>query len=232
MEPEDRYSLTAAKGVDTFDVRLPMRGMVTYVADEARFTECLTGRDYPLIKDRDYAALEHAYLAAGAEAGGPVMASFDGRIIRFPEGAPKDSGPQVRVDRFVGIWPGETCEGPADKASLTNTYWKILRLGDAEVEPAEGRREPNLMLREDDSQFTATVGCNQMSGGYTLEGDKLSFGPAAATMTACPAPLADWERRLGEVLDETAAWRIDGQTMELLDAAGEQLALLQAVYLY
>ena len=55
--------------------------MVTYVAETARFTECLTGRDYPLVADGDYEALEHAYLAAGAEPGSPLMASFDGGIV-------------------------------------------------------------------------------------------------------------------------------------------------------
>ena len=63
------HALTAGETFVPFDPHLPLRGMLTYVADEARFTECLTGRDYPLVKDGDYAALEHAYLAAGAEAG-------------------------------------------------------------------------------------------------------------------------------------------------------------------
>ena len=49
---------------------------------------------------------------------------------------------------------------------------------------------------------------------------------------ACPPPLDDWEKQLAHVLTETAGWRIDGQTLELLDAAGKSLALLQAVYLY
>jgi copper homeostasis protein (lipoprotein) len=226
------YPLTAGKEFQPFDPHLPLRGMLTYVADEARFTECLTGRDYPLIKDGDYAALEHAYLAAGAEVGGPIMASFDGAIVREPDGGPKDVGPKVLVERFVGVWPGETCERAMDKASLTNTYWKILRLGDAEVAPGEGRREPNMILREGEPQFTATVGCNQFSGTYELTGDKLSLGPAAVTKMACPAPLDDWEKRLADVLSRTSAWRIDGQTLELLDADSQPLALLQAVYLY
>ena len=40
---------------------------------------------------------------------------------------------------------------------------------------------------------------------------------------ACPAPLDDWETQLGELLERTASWRIDGQTLELLDADGEPL---------
>ncbi len=226
------YDLTAADEIRPFDPHLPLRGMLTYVADEARFTECLTGRDYPLVKDGDYSALEHAYLAAGAEAGGPIMASFDGAIVREPAGAESDTGPKVLVERFVGVWPGESCERAVDKATLTNTYWKILRLGDTEIAPGEGRREPNLILRAGEPRFTATVGCNQITGSYTLTGDRLTFGQGAMTRMACPAPLDEWERKLGTMLGTAATWRIDGQTLELVDAAGSPLALFQAVYLY
>ena len=147
-------------------------------------------------------------------------------------GRRRDTGPQILVERFVGVWPGETCERAVDKASLTNTYWKILRLGETEVAPGEGRREPNLILRDGAPRFTATVGCNQFSGAYTLTADRLSFGPTATTRMACPAPLDDWEERLHGVLQRAATWRIDGQTLELLDAGGSPLALFQAVYLY
>jgi copper homeostasis protein (lipoprotein) len=225
------YDLTAGE-LRPFDPHLPLRGMLTYVADEARFTECLTGRDYPLIKDGDYSALEHAYLAAGAEAGGPIMASFDGSIVREPADADEDVGPQVLVERFVGVWPGESCERAVDKATLTNTYWKILRLGDVEIAPGEGRREPNLILRAGDPRFTATVGCNQITGSYTLNGDRLTFGPGATTRMACPEPLDAWEDMLGDVLANGASWRIDGQTLELVDGSSKPLALFQAVYLY
>jgi heat shock protein HslJ len=207
--------------------------MLTYVADEARFTECRTGRDYPLVRDEgDYEALEHAYLAAGAEAGGAIMASFDGGIVQSPADEGGETVPKVLVERFVGVWPEETCERPTGEASLTNTYWKILRLDGSKVSAAEGEHEPSLILREEDPRFTATVGCNQVLGSYALDGDKLSFAPAPGTLVACPEPLDAWERQLGQTLEHTIAWRIDGQTLELLDVKGNPLALLQAVYLY
>ena len=233
VEDKPEYILTAAPDFAPFEPHLPLRGMLTYTAKEARFTECLTGRDYPLVEDGDYEALEHAYLAAGAEAGGPIMASFDGGIIQVPK-ADGSAGTEaeVMVERFVGFWPGETCERTLDAAQLTNTYWKILRLGDTEVAAGEGLREPNLILRAGDPRFTATIGCDQMTGSYALDGNSLSFGTSVATLMACPAPLDDWEKQLAHVLTEAAGWRIDGQTLELLDAGGNALALLQAVYLY
>ncbi len=232
IESGTDYVLTAGAAFEPFEPHLPLRGMLTYVADQARFTECLTGRDYPLIKDGDYEALEHAYLAAGAEAGGPIMASFDGGIMQTPKATGVAAVPGVLVERFVGVWPGETCERTLGAASLTNTYWKILRLDGSEVAAGEGRREPNLILREGDPRYTATVGCNELAGSFTLMEKQLSFGPAAATAMACPAPLDGWEKQLSHALAATASWRIEGQTLELLDAAGNALALLQAVYLY
>ena len=101
------------------------------------------------------------------------MASFDGGIVQAPEDEGTGTVPKVLVERFVGVWPGETCERATGEASLTNTYWKILRLGETEVSASEGQREPNLILREGDPRFTATVGCNQIVGSYALDGDRL-----------------------------------------------------------
>ena len=190
------------------------------------------GRDYPLVRGGDYEALEHAYLAAGAGAAGPIMASFQGRIGQQPYEDGDGTVPGVLVERFIGVWPGETCERTVDAPTLTNTYWKILRLGETDVAAGEGRHEPNLILRQGEPRFTATVGCNQFTGSYTLSGDALRLGPAAVTRMACPPPLGDWETRLGEMIERTASYRIDGRTLELLDADGGSLALFQAVYLY
>ncbi len=232
IDPAPDYTLKAEDDIEPIEPHLPLRGMLTFVADQARFTECLTGRDFPLVEDGDFAALEHAYLAAGAEAGGPIMASFDGAIVQEPDPDGEGTVPMVLVERFVGIWPGETCERSTDAATLTNTYWKILRLGDTEVAAGANRREPNLILRNGTPGFTATIGCNTIGGSYTLDDDALALSPGPATLMACPAPLDAWERQLVEVLVTTTGWRIDGQTLELLDAGGNTLALLQAVYLY
>mgnify|MGYP001355565057 CR=1 FL=1 len=43
--PDDARELIASAEFEPFEPHLAMRGMVTYVADQARFTECLSGRD-------------------------------------------------------------------------------------------------------------------------------------------------------------------------------------------
>jgi hypothetical protein len=37
--------------------------------------------------------------------------------------------PTVVVERFVGVWPGETCGARFATERLENTYWKLTRLG-------------------------------------------------------------------------------------------------------
>lgn len=40
-------------------------------------------------------------------------------------------------------------------------------------------------LTSDDSQASGFSGCNQFMGGFTVEGDQLSFGPLASTRKMC-----------------------------------------------
>ena len=119
------------------------------------------------------------------------------------------------------------------EASLLNTYWRIVRIGDTPVTAAEGKREPHLVLQQDASgtRYRATVGCNQLIGGATVAAQALTFSAGASTLMACPPPLDQLERTLGDVLTKTRAYRLDALTLELKDAAGKPLALLEAVYL-
>jgi heat shock protein HslJ len=223
------HDLTGQSGITPLAIRVPLRGMVSFLADGAQITECLTGRVYPLAADEEFATLEAAYLAAGVAQGTPLMASFQGRVLE--SGDTDDAahrGPMVVVNRFTGVWPEETCEEAMNSRSLTNTYWRIVRLGKTEITPLDGAREPHLALREGENRFVATIGCNQMTGAFERDGDSLTFKNPAATPMACPPPMDDWERQLAGALAATRGWRVNGGALELLDSTGMQIALFQA----
>ncbi len=117
-------------------------------------------------------------------------------------------------------------------ADLVNTYWKILTIGDMQMEVAEGRREPHMILRGGDAVgYSATVGCNQINGGYELDGETLRLNPGMSTMMACLPPLDIAEAALKTALPQVARWQVDGQNLTLEDAAGTALMTLVAVYL-
>ncbi|WP_424931403.1 META domain-containing protein [Amaricoccus macauensis] len=207
-----------------------MRGLVTMTADGTTFLDCVSGVTHSIEEEGDFAALEHAYLAAGSESGTPIFATFDGDIVgEETEGS--DEGHSVTVSRFIGVWPEVSCESATSEVSLTNTYWKILSLYGSEITAAEGGKEPHMILLDEESRFTATVGCNQFMGTYDLtDEDAISFGPgAASTRMACLNELQEWETLLSDVISNAAGLQISGEELVLLDTAGVEIAKFEAV---
>jgi putative lipoprotein len=111
----------------------------------------------------------------------------------------------------------------ASPATLENTNWRLTILGKQSFVAAEQKREPFIRLQSDDKRLVGFGGCNQMMGGYTLNGDKLSFSKFAGTMMACQGGM-ETEIAFHTALGKVARWRIAGQQLELLDGAGMTLA--------
>jgi putative lipoprotein len=113
---------------------------------------------------------------------------------------------------------------PAPAApALTGIDWRITALAGATVPPEA--RDPVLRLEAtaDGATFAASAGCNRFAGTARLEGDTLAFGPARTTRMACPPPLDAAETALAAALAATTRWRIDGDTLRLLDTGGSVL---------
>lgn len=225
------YELTRADAFAPFEPKLGLKGMFLYFADAARFTECRSGRSWPVAMEADFLALQRAYMDARPAPQAPVMASIEGRIAARPKMEGEGTQPTVVVDRFVALHPGETCAPVQATPPLRNTFWRIKRLRDVEIGADRGRREPYLLLLADQPRFAGTAGCNQMIGGVEVTGDALRFGQVAGTMMMCPPPLDEQERLFAQVLGEVASWRIDGQHLELRNGSGAVVAAFEAAYL-
>ena len=227
------YELVSNGSLTPADLSLALGGEMTYMADAARFVECRTGRSYPIAMEGDFIKLQSAYRDNAREAGAPLYVTFEGSIADRLDAEGVRTVRTVIVRRFIGAWPGQRCERARAQASLVNTYWRIVRLGGDAVQAEPGRREPSILLRAEDGarRYQATVGCNALTGAFSTEGDTIRFGPAAATLLPCPAPLDSLERRLGDALTRARQVRITAQTLELLDEAGASVALFEAVYL-
>ena len=68
------------------------------------------------------------------------------------------------------------------------------------------------------------AGCNRMRGGYTIAGDRVTFGPMAGTLMACPPPLGDVENAVAHALTGTQRFTVAGDALTLVSAAGETLS--------
>ncbi|MFN3460377.1 MAG: META domain-containing protein [Oceanibaculum sp.] len=224
------YELNRQLDAAPLEPVLPLRGAFTYMADAPRLTECRTGNAYPVAMEGEYLALERAYLAAGA-GGAPLTAEFKGALAERSRMDGPGSEPTILVERFDRLSTERACDpGVPASNTLANGYWRLIALEGEPVAPAEGGREPHLLLLPEPMRYAAHAGCNQIAGGYRLEGDKLRFGAGIATRMACPEPAMSREAVLMTVLQETATWRIDGDRLSLLDESGQPRAQFLAVY--
>jgi len=94
---------------------LPFTGEMRYMADAALFTDCRTGRTYPIAMEADYLKMERAYLKAVVEPGAPQYVTFEGFIVPKPKMEGEGLEPTVVVERFINVWPEEKCGREPEK---------------------------------------------------------------------------------------------------------------------
>jgi heat shock protein HslJ len=71
-----------------------------------------------------------------------------------------------------------------------------------------------------DGKVTGNGGCNQYTGSYTLDGDKLAISGVAATSMACPEVQMAVETAYFAALGKVATYAIAGGILELMTAEG------------
>ena len=69
-------------------------------------------------------------------------------------------------------------------------------------------------------------GCNNFTGGYTLDEATLTLGPLASTRKACPPAIMNQEAKFYEALGATRGYRFENGLLYLLDARGAAIMRL------
>lgn len=231
IESKHNDLLTRLPNFAPIEPRLAVAGMFRYMADAATITLCVNGQRIPVAMEGDYKALEAAYRQSGTEPGQPLLASIDGQIAQRP--SMEESQPPratLVVERFINVWPRETCGTPLADSALRGTYWKLVRLGDSPVASPANQREAHLILANDSLAVAGSGGCNRLNGSFELDDNRLRFGRMATTMMACPDGM-EQERHFLDTLGQVEGYRIRGSHLELLDASGEPTARFEAVAL-
>jgi len=120
--------------------------------------------------------------------------------------------------------PVASSRNPA--TSLENTYWKLTYLGKTAVTVASQQREPHLVLNSASHRVSGSGGCNGLTGSYEVKGDELTFSQMASTMMACPEGM-DTEKAFLKVLEDVKTWKVKERKLELFDAGGKAVAILE-----
>src|SRR5688500_6699861 len=93
-----------------------------------------------------------------------------------------------------------------DVPSLIGPTWVTVELGGTPVPLAPAERQPSLQFIAG-GRIAGTDGCNRLRATYRLDGDRLTFGPVAATRMACPG-MESLTGRFEAALKATVRWRL------------------------
>jgi putative lipoprotein len=138
---------------------------------------------------------------------------------------PKVVAPLVALFGLFILAGTHVMAAAAADADILDTHWKLVMVNG---QPAEvGRREPHLIFKPDGG-LAGSTGCNNLAAVYTLDGDKLAFGPIMTTRMYCQE-VARTERELLKHLPDVASWTVDGDRLELVSASGVTIAILEKV---
>jgi len=114
-------------------------------------------------------------------------------------------------------------------STFDNTRWKLVKLPGLDSLP-QLQKDFFIQFKKSDSSFHGNAGCNNFSGKYTLDGIKLSLGPAAMTRMMCPPENMKVEDRLTKAFQAVDQYLITGDHLQL--KKGDQvLAEFHALYL-
>jgi len=120
---------------------------------------------------------------------------------------------------------------PVPDVSLTDTYWKLIEVGGQPVAVADQMREPQLVLNGQDGRFAGSGGVNRLMGGYTFDGDSLTFTQVASTMMAGPPEAMQQEQAIVAALGDVRGFSIAGDQLTLVDDSGRPVLNAVAVAL-
>jgi heat shock protein HslJ len=112
------------------------------------------------------------------------------------------------------------CITQGNSAGLAGTSWKLVSYGPVgQQTPAAAGIETSLEFGTD-GHVNGNVGCNSFGGNYEIKNGKILFSQMISTMMACQGPQMDQERATLKVLNGTARFQVQGNTLTIVDMNG------------
>ena len=146
------------------------------------------------------------------------------------------SGSQLPVTARVSLPDGRFLSGccrvppPAaggnPPAQLEGAVWRLKELPGPQS-AALARLTRPVTVRFESGRLSGFAGCNNFSGSYQLDGDRLTIGPVASTQMACPEPGSSIENAFHAALAGTLRYAVDGDSLTTTTASGATLRFMR-----
>lgn len=195
------------------------------------YLEAEEGEDRAILSEAEWAIESEDRLVVRPEDGGSryFRVEADGDLRGLDrQGEPIESDHPLLLERLLQEGPLEApTPGSAEDNGdgLLDREWTFVELGTLPLDDLPA--PPHLVMGSADGSLSGSTGCNRLMGSVQLDGDRLSFTPAATTRMACPEPADEIEAGVLEVLERTFSYRIVQGSLELLDADDGVIARLE-----
>ncbi len=103
------YELNSIGYLAMADIPGEFVGQMRYMADAARFTECRTGRSYPIASSEQALQMERQYLANVEQPGGLLGMRFRGELTQRLSMEGNRFEPTWEVEQFIGLVGNVNC---------------------------------------------------------------------------------------------------------------------------
>lgn len=118
---------------------------------------------------------------------------------------------------------GDLVYEPAGDAPLEGTAWTLSGIVENEA-VSSMPIDQEITATFEGGQLSGFAGCNSYSAEYTIEGERLNLGEVVSTLMACEEEERnEREQAFLAALQNVAAYRIERQSLTLLDANGNPL---------
>ena len=124
---------------------------------------------------------------------------------------------------FAGLIAVLSLNSCADKTSIDG-QWNIRSLGGEVVESTE--EAPYLSFNEAEGTVNGFLGVNNISGNYSLQGNKLSFQYLGTSMMSGLPQDMDLEARLLDAINAAAVAEVQADVLVICDEEGKELLTL------
>ena len=109
-------------------------------------------------------------------------------------------------------------------ASLLESKWVLQTVEGNAIKMPEGAEKPWVKLAKEGSKIEGFGGCNNLFGGFELNGDAIKFPNLASTKKYCEE-VQPTETAFMSALRSTDHFKLDGSTLTLFQGTRELIGL-------
>lgn len=115
---------------------------------------------------------------------------------------------------LVGLQSCSCKKGAEAVAELSTGSWQLEEINGEAIDSGEFAKIPELNFDKAEGRVSGNSGCNSMSGSYSINEDKIKFGPIAQTKMACQGV---GEGKFMTLFNTVQKFKLQGDKLKLYD---------------